>query len=148
LIDTHCHLEQQVYDEDRNNLISLCRSQMSAVITDAADPRLFEVTFEMVREHSGFIFAAAGIHPQYVGKFTDQAVNEAFVELRENRRYLVGVGETGLDYSYILDETEREKQKQLFIRFIELGRELSLPIASIYAKALMIQMFSMMPSRY
>ncbi len=128
MIDTHCHLEQQVYDGDRKNLISLCRSQMSAVITDAPDPQLFEVTFEMVKEYSGFIFAVAGIHPQYVGKFTDQAVNEAISELRKNRRYLVGVGETGLDYSYILDETEREKQRQLFIRFIDLGRDLSLPI--------------------
>jgi TatD DNase family protein len=128
LIDTHCHLEQQAYDEDRENLIALCREQMSAVITDAPDPRIFNVTFDMVREHPGFIFAAAGIHPQYVSEFTDQAIDEAFNVLRENKHSLVGVGETGLDYSYIQGETERAKQRQLFIRFIELGRELSLPI--------------------
>ena len=128
LIDTHCHLEQQGYDEDRENLISLCKNQMSAIITDAPDPRHFNITFDMVNKHPGFIFAVAGIHPEYVGEYTDQAIDEAFNALRKNRHSLVGVGETGLDYAYIRGEAERENQRRLFTSFIMLGRELGLPI--------------------
>jgi TatD DNase family protein len=128
LIDTHCHLEQEKYDVDREDLIARCRRQMSAVITDAPDPRYFDVTFEMVRKHSGFLFAAAGIHPEYVNEFTDSAVDGAFNELKKNRNSLVGIGETGLDYNYIREAAEREEQRQLFSRFIGLGKELSLPI--------------------
>jgi TatD DNase family protein len=128
LIDTHCHLEQSVYDKDREDLIAKCRRQMSAVITDAPDPHHFGITFDMVSKHPGFLFAMGGIHPEYVDKFTDNAVDEAFNTLRENRHNLVGIGETGLDYAYIRGEAEREEQRRLFTRFIDLGRELGLPI--------------------
>lgn len=128
MIDTHCHLEQQIYDEDREDLITQLRRKMSAVITDAPDPRYYDVTFDMVNKNQGFLFALAGIHPEYIGTFSDDEVNEAVNKLRENRHRLVGVGETGLDYAYIQDAAQREQQRQLFIRFIDLGKELSLPI--------------------
>ena len=128
LIDTHCHLEQPIYNEDREALIAQCRRQMSAVITDAPDPRHFDVTFDIVSKYPGFLFAAAGIHPEYVSDFTPHEIDETFKTIREHRNLLVGVGETGLDYAYIRGEAEREKQRQLFIRFIELGGELGLPI--------------------
>lgn len=128
LIDTHCHLEQQIYNEDRESLIAQFRKNMSAVITDAPDPRHYDVTFDMVDKNRGFLFAAAGIHPEYIGKFSDDEVNEAVNKLRENRHKLVGVGETGLDYAYIQDEAQRGQQRRLFLRFIDLGKELGLPI--------------------
>jgi len=128
LIDTHCHLEQQIFDEDRKDLITQLRMKMSAVITDASDPHYYDVTFDMVDKNRGFLFAVAGIHPEYIGTFSDAEVNEAVNKLKENRHRLVGVGETGLDYAYIQDESQREQQRRLFLRFINLGKELSMPI--------------------
>jgi len=101
---------------------------MFAVITDAPDPRHFDITFNIVSKHQGFLFAVAGLHPQYVSEFTPHEIDETFKTIREHRHLLVGVGETGLDYAYIRGEAEREKQRHLFIRFIELGDELGLPI--------------------
>jgi TatD DNase family protein len=101
---------------------------MSAVITDAPDPRHYDVTFDMVDKNRGFLFAVAGIHPEYVGTFSDDDIDKAIDKIKENRDRLVGVGETGLDYAYIQGETPREKQKQLFLRFIDLGKALGLPI--------------------
>jgi len=128
LIDTHCHLEQPAYDADREDIIALCERRLSAVITTAPDPQHYNITFKMVATHPGFLFAVAGIHPEYVCIFNSQDVDIAAKTLMENRHMLVGIGETGLDYAYIRGEVEREEQKRLFIRFIRLGKEMGLPI--------------------
>ena len=128
LIDTHCHLEQQIYDEDREDLLMQLRRKMSAVITDAPDPRFYDVTFDMVNKNQGFLYAVAGIHPEYIGTFSDDEINKAVNKLKDNQHRLVGVGETGLDYAYIKGEDQREQQRGLFLRFIDLGKELNLPI--------------------
>jgi TatD DNase family protein len=128
MIDTHCHLEQPPYDKDREDVIALCRRQMSAVVTTAPDPQHYGITFEMATRHPGFVFAVAGIHPEYVGRFGEQDVQRAISVIVGNRHRLVGIGETGLDYAFVKGQLEREKQKELFVRFIRLAKELELPI--------------------
>lgn len=128
MIDTHCHLEQQIFDKDREDLMAQLRRKMSSVITVAPDPSYYDVTFDMVENNPGFLYAVAGIHPEYIGTFSDDEINKAVNKLKDNQHRLVGVGETGLDYAYIKGEDQREQQRGLFLRFIDLGKELNLPI--------------------
>lgn len=128
MIDTHCHMEQPDYDNDRDKVINRCKEAMKAIVTCGPEPSDYGITLEMADQHRGFVFPILGIHPQYSSKFDEEIIEFAVQAIRDNKDNIVGIGETGLDYGYVKDFNEREKQRQLFARFIRLGKELDLPI--------------------
>lgn len=127
LIDTHCHLEQDDYDPDRQQVLARCKKELHAVITCCAHPKDFAGTMKLVQEYPGFLFATASLHPKYI-TLTDQDVSEYFQKIRANQTNLVAIGETGLDYNWVKDPEGQIRQKQLFMRAITLADELQLPI--------------------
>ena len=133
MIDTHCHLEQPDYDKDRDEVIRRCKQQLQAVITSCANPALFGLTLQLVRNYQGFIFATASIHPSYVEKFSEEEIIEYIEQIKSNKDYLVAIDETGLDYNWIKEAEWQEKQKQLFVRLIVLAKQLQL-LASFYRR--------------
>ena len=64
MIDVHCHLEQEDYDKDRNEVIEKCKKELKAVVTSCAHPKDFDLTMKMVENHKNFVFASFGIHPE------------------------------------------------------------------------------------
>jgi len=128
MIDTHCHLEQKAYDADREDVIARCRQELTAVVTCAPKPEDYAKTLELVKKHDGFLFAVLGIHPEYIEDYDDAEVDAAMREIEINRQSIVGVGETGLDYTFIKTPSGRERQRQLFAKFVRLANKLNLPV--------------------
>ncbi|MCX6820630.1 MAG: TatD family hydrolase [Candidatus Aenigmarchaeota archaeon] len=128
MIDTHCHLEQPAYDADRETVIAKCRRELTAVVTCAPKPADYAKTLELSKKHGGFVFAVLGIHPEYVEDYSDAEVDAAMKEIERNRLAIVGIGETGLDYSYVKTPAGRERQRQLFAKFARLANRLQLPL--------------------
>ncbi len=128
MIDTHCHLEQAVYDKDRENVIENCRQELDAVITCAPNPMHYEITLEMVDKHPNFIFAVLGIHPEYVKRFTEEQITQALQTIEKNKEKIVGIGEAGLDYDFIREKEWRIKQQEMFANFIRLAKKMDLPL--------------------
>jgi len=124
MIDVHCHLEQKDYDSDRDEVIERCRRELKAIVTSCAHPKDFDLTMKIVQEHKGFVFATAGIHPEYIKDISTDEINNFIAELQHNRDKIVGIGESGLDYYYIKEPKWQEKQKDLFITSIELAKKL------------------------
>ncbi|GAI15877.1 unnamed protein product, partial [marine sediment metagenome] len=117
------------YDADRAAVIELSKSKgLKAIITCGPDPKDYKLTFDLVRKHPKFVFAVVGIHPEYVKKFSEEEITAAMATIEQNRDKIVGIGETGLDYSYIIGEGRRERQRQMFAKFIRLAKRLDLPI--------------------
>jgi TatD DNase family protein len=121
-------MEQPDYDNDRDEVIDLCKQTLKAIITCGPEPSDYGITLEMAEQHKGFVFPILGIHPQYSSKFDEEIIEFALQTIREKKDKIVGIGETGLDYGYIKDFNEREKQRQLFAKFIRLAKEVDLPI--------------------
>jgi TatD DNase family protein len=128
MIDVHCHLEQEDYSSDRDEVIEKCRQQLKAIITCCAHPRDFDLTIQLTEKYKGFIFATAGIHPQYVREVDEKQKEEFFELIKKNRDKIVAVGEVGLDFNWEKENEWREKQKQMFVEFIGLAKELKLPL--------------------
>jgi len=127
MIDVHCHLSQPDYQGDIDQVIEKCKQQLKAVITCCAHPNDFDLTLQLVEKYRGFIFATASIHPIYIKEIDEKQKNGFFDLLKKNRNDVSGIGETGLDFN-IEEEKFREKQKELFVEFIELSKDLSLPV--------------------
>lgn len=128
MIDAHCHLEQEDYDKDREEVIERCKKELRAVITSCAHPKDFEKTIEMVKKHRKFIFACVGIHPEYIGEFKEEDIENFIERIRENKDFFVAIGEVGLDYNWVKEKELQERQKDMFRRFIKLAKELDLPL--------------------
>jgi len=134
MIDVHCHLEQKDYEKDRDEIIEKCKKELKAVITCCCHPDDFDLTMEMVEKYKNFVFATVSIHPEYIKEVKEEVVENFFKKIEENKEKIVGIGETGLDF--ITKEPEwREKQKELFVKFIDLAKNLNLPLVIHARKA-------------
>ncbi len=128
MIDVHCHLEQKDYDEDRDEIIEKCKKELKAVITSCAHPRDFDLTMQLVEKHKNFVFASCGIHPEYIKEVSEKEIEDTIEKIKQNRDRIVAIGETGLDFYWIKEPDWQQKQKELFIRLIELAKELRKPL--------------------
>lgn len=124
IFDTHAHYNDQAFDEDREKLIqSLPENGIGLVVNIGAN---LESTKESIKlaETYPFFYASAGVHPSDTAELNDE--NLAWLEECANRKKVVAVGETGLDYYW--DEPDRNIQKEWFERQMEMAREVKLPV--------------------
>jgi len=77
---------------------------------------------ELAHTYSQFYFAA-GIHPEHADEVGENDLAE--IETLASDEKCAAVGEIGLDYHY--PGFDREKQKKLFLRQLELAEKLNLP---------------------
>jgi TatD DNase family protein len=128
MIDVHCHLEQPDYSQDRDQVIEKCKQQLKAVITCCAHPNTFDLTIQLTEKYRGFVFSTAGIHPECVREIDEKQRKEFIELLKRNKEKIVAVGEVGLDFNWEKEIEWREKQRQMFVEFINLSKELKLPL--------------------
>jgi len=128
MIDVHCHLEQKDYSKDRDGFIESLKPHLKAVITSCAHPRDFPLTLKMTEKHKDFVFATAGLHPEYIKELSEKEINEYIEKIRVNKNKIVGIGEIGLDYYWTKEIEWQKKQRELFRRMLILAKELKKPI--------------------
>lgn len=134
MIDCHCHLEQKDYDTDRKQVIEQCKQQLKAVITCCAHSKDIDLTLDITKKHSGFVFCTIGLHPEYIKEITDQDIETTIKAIEQNKDLIVAIGEIGLDFHWIKEPELREKQKKLFVKMIQIAKELDKPLV-IHARA-------------
>lgn len=115
MIDTHCHLSIKDYD----NLEEVINHMNDNIIViSGADPNDLEEVISIASKYDN-IYATIGIHPEFANTYTDEDINN--IEKYINHPKVVGIGEIGLDYYWVKDN--KEKQKELFIKQIELANK-------------------------
>lgn len=125
LFDSHAHLNDERFDEDREELISSLQEKgVDLVVNPGACIKTSIESVELANKYD-FIYSAVGVHPHDVGELDETAIDTLRQLATENKK-VVAIGEIGLDYYY--DNYPREVQKEWFIKQIELANELKLPI--------------------
>ncbi len=129
MIDSHCHLEQKEYSGVREKIVFKAKKEgLKSIITCCAHPKDLNLTLKLTEKHKFFVFATASIHPEFIKDFSEEDVQTYFNSLIKNKKSLVGVGETGLDYWWIKETKWRKKQKKLFIKHLKLAEKLNKPV--------------------
>lgn len=121
--DSHAHLDNAWYDEDRESVIEEAYQQVSGIINPACDMPTAKFALELAHKWTN-IYAAVGFHPHEARHFLEKDLIEQ-AEMAKNSN-VVAVGEIGLDYYY--DHSPRDVQREVFIRHLDLARQLHLPI--------------------
>lgn len=122
--DTHCHPQFPQYDQDRDEMIERALRGGINMIGVGTDLEMSKKAVELAEKNEG-IWASVGLHPN------DRLHEE--LNLEEYRKLLsspkaVAIGEVGLDYYRTTGEEFIAKQKDRFIKFLELAREMKKPL--------------------
>lgn len=120
MIDSHVHLDDEAFNEDREDIIkSLGENGIELVINNSSDLPSSERSVELANKYEN-IYAAIGVHPHEASTYDDE-VEKRLIELSRDKKVLA-IGEIGLDYYY--DNSPRDVQKEVFKRQIELAAKL------------------------
>ena len=126
LVDSHCHLDHQQFDQDRQAVIARAVEsgveKMLAIGTGDGPPDL-EAGIRMADLHPA-IYATVGVHPHEAAK----ATGETYARLAELLRHpkVLALGEIGLDYHY--DFSPREVQRDVFVEQMRVAADARKPI--------------------
>ena len=125
IIDTHAHICDPVFEGDRGQVLENAEAAgVGAIIAVGEDLGDARQNIDLAAKHP-ILRAAAGLYPTIL----DQAKAEEMHGLiRNERAKLVAVGEVGLDYWVVKEESSKELQKEIFKGFIKLAKELDLPL--------------------
>ncbi|ASJ11085.1 deoxyribonuclease [Thermococcus sp. P6] len=128
MIDAHAHFE--LYRKDAPRVIEECRGKVKAVVDSITEYRKAHVhrSWELLRPYFGFVIPTLGYHPNEARRGNLEKVKRVEEFILEHRHEIVAIGEVGLDYHYARSEGEREKQRTIFRRFLELAVELGMPV--------------------
>lgn len=128
LIDSHCHIDGPLFDEDRDEVIGRALEAgvvaMLNVGTGSPEDDSFERTLELTKTYD-CIYGSAGIHPHDASEFSDD-VEERLKGLLGASDKMIAWGEIGLDYHY--DHSPRDVQREVLRKQVRAANEFGLPI--------------------
>jgi TatD DNase family protein len=123
-VDSHCHLEMESYDEDREKVIARgIEAGLRYMLTVATEEKYFATALEIINAHES-VYGAFGIHPHNSQEFDDGLAKK--IKGFFSHRKLVAYGEIGLDF--YRNYAPRDVQTKAFRAQIALAKELSFPI--------------------
>lgn len=123
MIDTHAHVHDKKFDDDRAEVFARARSGgITQIINVGCDLADSERALSVARTYE--CFASVGIHPHEAIDAPDD-IAAAFAPFLTDER-VVAIGETGLDYYY--DHSPRDVQREVLRKQLRLARERELPV--------------------
>jgi TatD DNase family protein len=124
LIDTHCHLDWQAFDPDREAVIDRAvRAGVRRMISIGVDVPSSRRAIEIAEQHTA-VYAAVGVHPNDCADFNAVVLNE--VRSLAQHPKVVAIGEIGLDYYW--HRVDRDVQARAFRAQLELAAEINKPV--------------------
>jgi TatD DNase family protein len=126
LTDTHCHLDFNKFDQDRDTVLQRAiEAGVRRILIPALD---FDSSLSVIRlaETSPNLYAAVGFHPTDLEKFSE----EAFEKTRKlvNHARVVAIGEIGIDYYWIKEEEKRAFQREILERQLVFASSVNKPV--------------------
>lgn len=129
LIDTHTHLYDEAFDNDRNEVVEAAlKAGVEWLVTPAVDSRSAAAMTDLCSRYPQCL-PLAGVHPTSVDEVDDWRAELELTEraLSEQTIRYYGIGEVGLDLYW--SSEHRAEQIELFERQIELSLQYDLPLS-------------------
>src|SRR5258708_7481147 len=128
LIDTHCHLYAEEFDNDRQAVV---QNAIDAGVKKILLPNVEAATFDRMMHLSlrfpEYCFPMMGLHPCSVKENFEEELAFAKRELFAESQRFYAIGEIGMDLYW--DKSTFEIQTQAFIRQCKWALELELPVS-------------------
>ena len=125
LFDTHAHMDDRAFDEDRKELLENLFNQGIQLLMNPGCSLASSYNTDKLSREYDYIYAAVGSHPDVADEVNEEVLEE-YRKLCKLNPKIKAIGEIGLDYHY--EDIPREIQLKAFRMQMELARELGLPV--------------------
>ena len=123
IFDTHAHYDDKRFNNDRETLLGSMKEHGVGLITNVGSTvKTWDRIMDLTKMYS-FVYGTIGIHPSITEELTHENIEKLRTYLGKEK--IVAVGEIGLDYYW--DKEHRQLQKEMFIKQLEMAREVKLP---------------------
>ena len=113
LIDTHCHLNKEYYENVETVINNAVSDNVEYLIVSSCSPENWEENINLINKYGN-------------EEIDYDLYLEQMKKIIKSNSKIIAIGEIGLDYHY--DNTNKDRQKDLFIKQIMLAKEYKLPI--------------------
>ena len=131
IIDTHCHLDVEIFDLDRDGIIERCHlAGITKIIIPAIESKTWPSLLNLCESRKS-LYPALGLHPVFI----EQHQENDLVKLEKllEKSSPVAIGEIGLDF--YLKDLNKEKQLRLFEQQLLIAKSHNLPVILHVRKA-------------
>lgn len=129
MIDSHCHLQFQVFAQDYDKVIKNALNKGITHIINAGTQVSSSLEAAKIASLYPELYAVIGVHPHHADKVSESWISD-LKEIAVNNQKIIGIGECGLDYYKYQSNgmVDPKIQEKVFIEQIELSSELKLPL--------------------
>ncbi len=125
LVDVHAHLDDKQFKDDLDVVIKTAEeNNVLYIINNGVDPDSNRKTLELSKKYK-IIKPALGFHPTDSEKFSEEIIEKEIEFIQKNKKKIFAIGEVGLDYHW---EHRRDRQRKIFLKFIEISEKNKLPL--------------------
>ena len=125
LFDTHAHMDDRAFDDDRAELLENLPKQGIQLLMNPGCSLASSYNTDRLSREYDYIYAAVGSHPDVADEVNEEVLEE-YRKLCKLNPKIRAIGEIGLDYHY--EDIPREIQLKAFRMQMDLARELNLPV--------------------
>jgi len=128
-IDVHCHLDLRQFDADMDNVIERARKAgVSAIVQNSLNPASIAKSIAISDKNSDIVRLALGLYPVDALKLSDEEIDKWVEFIKKHSEHIIAIGEVGLDYHWVKDKKEQERQRKIFEKFIALAEHSKKPL--------------------
>uniref|UniRef100_A0A8D0HGE5 TatD DNase domain containing 3 n=1 Tax=Sphenodon punctatus TaxID=8508 RepID=A0A8D0HGE5_SPHPU len=137
MVDCHCHLAAPEFERDIEDVVEETKkAKVLALVVVAEHSGQFERIMQLSERYPGFVFPCLGVHPVQGTPPEDRCsvtlkdLNSALPFIEAHKDLLLAIGEVGLDFTprFASTDVQKEEQRQVLIRQIQLAKRLDLPL--------------------
>ena len=122
LVDTHCHLFREYYDDIDMVLNNAYQNGVVRVIVNGTNEKDNLEVLELISKYDS-VYGALGIQPEEINDQWEETLTLIEKHLNDNK--IIAIGEIGLDYHY---DCNKELQKNVFRKQLELAEKYNMPV--------------------
>lgn len=140
IFDAHIHLSDPEYESDIPLIMQSMHKQNIKACCVSMDSDTCKNTLKLSEQDKN-ILPFLGIHPE---KAQDNPTS-VYEMIKENKNKISGIGEIGLDRTYVKSDDEWEKQKQVFSKQLDFAEKFQKPV-SIHSRKTLDDVFDILSS--
>ncbi len=140
LYDSHIHLSDSEYNSDFHYILNSMKKMKIKACCVSEDLNTSKKTIELSKNNE-LIFPFVGIHPSKV----DEKIDPLLELIDKNATDIAGIGEIGLDTTYVNTDSDFLRQEKLFRSQLSVAEKLQKPI-SIHSRKTLDEIYEIIPS--
>lgn len=141
-MDTHCHLQFNAYNKDREEVIKRCAEKKTVCNVVGTQKDTSRLAVELAEKYD-FLYATIGLHPIHLFsaevdeeetsfKSREESFDESYYDELVKSKKVIAVGECGLELFHLPKNLNSEevlkKQKEVFVQQYNFAKKHNLPL--------------------